>query len=164
MRFWRATKAKPLPRFEEELREPADDRGFEVGFAQAFVIGEVEEIEYQRRFHQVDGIFHGLALAGQFHYARLVAALEQAQVELGVDLAFEVGDGPVLAGGFDFVEGAGGRIRNLAQDEVVEPPKTARKPGKVGISSETGFGRRLVPNWGAACPSGLSMNIRQTEA
>ena len=81
---------------------------------------------------QVDRALDGLAAPREVHHARLVAALEQPDEQLGVDLPLKMRDGPPLAGGLDLVEGASGLVLDVHQRSVMGPPEHGREAVEAG--------------------------------
>lgn len=84
--------------------------GLEVALAVHVMVSQAEEIEDERRLDQVARPLDGQPLSRELHHARLVPALQEAQVERREDLALEVGRRPVLALGLDLVEGTRRRV------------------------------------------------------
>ena len=62
-----------------------------------------------------------MTFLGQLAYPRLVTAKGQPFVETGVELALEFAQGPVLAGGLDFIEAALVGILDAQEENVVRP-------------------------------------------
>jgi len=88
---------------------------------------QVGEFEHERMLEHVAGSRDLLTLAGE--QENLVGGLVQGQAfeEQRRDLALKLADRPTLPGRLDLVEGAGSRILNPEQDQVVGPSQCWRK-------------------------------------
>ena len=75
----------------------------------------------------VDGALENLTTGGEVHHARLVATLEQAREELGVDLPLEVLEAPFAALGLYLVEAPLGFVLDVHEEAVVRPAEERRK-------------------------------------
>ncbi len=118
-----ADECEVVAEFEEEGLEMGDQGVFEFGFG-VFVL-EAEEFEDEGVF---DLLFRGKKVAGRFFVALdehggFIFGEKGAFVEEGIDLAVELADGPSAAEGFGFVEGAGLRIFQGKQTNIVRPGK-----------------------------------------
>jgi hypothetical protein len=117
--------------FEEEMFDPVDDCGFQVGFGVASALVEAEEFEDQWLLEQVDRPGDGLSFLGVAANAVFVATGGKALVEAGIELAAEFANGPVLGGGFDFVEAALVGVVDAEEEDVMRP---AQREGAGGFS------------------------------
>jgi hypothetical protein len=98
-------EAEPFAEFEQELLQVVDDGLLEIALVPVGAVGQAEEFEDERILHDVLRGDDFLAAMREREDVVLVAAGGAALVQVGGDLAFE------FAGGFDLVEGAGGRCQ-----------------------------------------------------
>ena len=80
-----------------------------------------EELQGVRVFDDVDGMFGRLSFIGELQHTILVAALEQAFKEQGVDLSFQLPLVPAVANGFLFIELPRLLVFDAHQGAIVRP-------------------------------------------
>lgn len=66
---------EPLAQLQNKLRQLAEDRSLDVALVQRLTVGQVEEVEHDRRLDQIGRPFDHLTAPREVQHARLVAAL-----------------------------------------------------------------------------------------
>ena len=130
-------KQKSLAQLQQKMLDLADDGALQVGLGIPGLFGQAQKLQHQRLFEQVLGPADDFPLLGQLANAVFVAAQGQTLVQAAVKLALEFPHGPVLAGGFDFVEVAFVGLLDAQQKNIVRP---AQAEGAFG------FSRRCLEN------------------
>ena len=121
--FLASLEEKTFAEFEEKLLEFVDNGGFEVVFGVVWGLGEFEEFEDVGIFDDVWGVLDDLALGGEAFDFVGVTAEGKTIVEGSGDLAIEFAGGPLVGGGFDFVEAPFFGVLEAYQDLIVRPTK-----------------------------------------